>query len=277
MDAQATARQHPVIMTIATSDSGGGAGVQADLKTITSLGGFGTSVFAALTAQNGAEVRGIHALPTEFVTLQLRTVLDGFPVKAAKTGMLYSAEIIETLAGELTGKTFPLVVDPVSVSQSGYKLLRDDAVDHLIRKIIPLADLLTPNRPEAELLSGVSIENSGDVAKAADVLLQLGAKAVLIKGGHFPEYDDEHTIVDWLALPGENLRPLPHARVRTTNNHGTGCTLSAAIATFLGMGRTLEDSIRAAQDYLTRALAAAYAPGIGAGSPNFPAGACAVC
>ena len=273
MNATMNIVEHPVILSIATSDSGGGAGVQADIKTITALGGFGTSVFAALTAQNGAEVRGIHAVPTEFITLQLRTVLDGFPVKAAKTGMLYSAEIIETLARDLSGKTFPLVVDPVCVSQSGYTLLRDDAVEHLIRKVIPLADLLTPNKPEAELLAGAPIKNSGDIARAASILLEKGAKAVLIKGGHFPEYDSEHTITDWLALPGVPIKPLPHERVNTTNNHGTGCTLSAAIATFLGMGRSLEESIIAAQAYLTRALAAGYAPGIGAGSPNFLAGA----
>ena len=266
------ASTHPVILTIATSDSGGGAGVQADLKTITALGGFGTSVFAALTAQNGAEVRGIHAVPPDFVTLQLQTVLDGFPVKAAKTGMLFSSELIETVAQGLSGKLFPLVVDPVSVSQSGYKLLRDDAVEYLIRRIIPLADLLTPNKPEAELLSGIAIESSGDVHKAAAVLLDKGAKAVLIKGGHFSEYDNEHTIVDWLALPGKPLQALPHERVATTDNHGTGCTLSAAIATFLGHGRTLQDSIAAAQDYLTRALASSYAAGIGAGSPDFMVG-----
>ena len=266
-------KAHPVILTIATSDSGGGAGVQADIKTVTSLGGFGTSVFAALTAQNGAEVRGIHAVPTDFIRLQLQTVRDGFPVRAAKTGMLFSAEIMDALADELAGKDFPLVVDPVSVSQSGYQLMQDDAVEHMIRRIVPLADLLTPNRPEAELLSGVPIAGSADVEKAAAVLLEKGAGAVLIKGGHLSEYDNERTIVDWLALPGQKPMPLAHERIDTSDNHGTGCTLSAAIATFLGFGNTLEDSIRKAQEYLGRALAAGFNAGIGAGSPNFMAGA----
>lgn len=266
-------KTHPVILTIATSDSGGGAGVQADIKTITSLGGFGTSVFAALTAQNGAEVRGIHAVPTDFIRLQLQTVRDGFPVRAAKTGMLFSAEIMDALADELADKDFPLVVDPVSVSQSGYQLMQDDAVEHMVRRILPLADLLTPNRPEAELLSGVSIANSADVEKAAAVLLEKGAGAVLIKGGHLSEYDNERTIADWLVLPGQKARPLAHARIETSDNHGTGCTLSAAIATFLGFGNTLEDSIIKAQEYLGRALAGGFAAGIGAGSPNFMAGA----
>jgi hydroxymethylpyrimidine/phosphomethylpyrimidine kinase len=263
---------HPVILTIATSDSGGGAGIQADLKTITALGGFGTSVLVALTAQNGAEVRGIHPIPEDFIRLQLQTVRDGFPVRAAKTGMLYAAGIMKILARELAGKNFPLVVDPVSVSQSGFRLLREDAVETLIRDILPLAFCLTPNKFEAELLSGLSITGVSEVAEAAAVLLDRGAQAVLIKGGHFSEYDTGQTIVDWLALPGKPVRPLPHARVDTTNNHGTGCTLSAAIAVFLGLGHTLEDSILMAQDFLTRALAAGYAPGVGAGSPDFMAG-----
>lgn len=273
MNSTCPEKTHPVILTIATSDSGGGAGVQADIKTITSLGGFGTSVFAALTAQNGAEVRGIHAVPADFVRLQLRTVRDGFPVRAAKTGMLYSAEIMDALADELADKDFPLVVDPVSVSQSGYQLMQDDAVEHMLRRIVPLADLLTPNRPEAELLSGLSISSSEDVEKAAAVLLDKGAGAVLVKGGHLSEYDNERTIVDWLALPGQKVLPLAHERIETSNNHGTGCTLSAAIATFLGLGNTLEDSIREAQNYLSRALAAGFNAGIGAGSPHFMAGA----
>ncbi|MDR2162067.1 MAG: bifunctional hydroxymethylpyrimidine kinase/phosphomethylpyrimidine kinase [Desulfovibrio sp.] len=264
--------RHPVILTVAASDSGGGAGIQADLKTITVLGGFGISVLTALTAQNGAEVRGIHAVPEEFVGLQLQTVRDGFPIRAAKTGMLYSAGIMETLARNLAGKNFPLVADPVCVSQSGCRLLREDAVEALIRHILPLALCLTPNRHEAELLSGQSISGLADVGRAAALLLDRGAQAVLIKGGHFSEYDTEQTITDWLALPGRPLLSLPHPRLDTAHNHGTGCTLSAAAAFFLGQGHSLEDSIRLAQGYLMRALAAGYAPGVGAGSPDFLAG-----
>ena len=263
----------PVILTCATTDSGGGAGIQADLKTITCLGGFGTSVLAALTAQNGATVAGIHALPPEFVALQYRTVLEGFPVKAAKTGMLYSAELIEVMADCLATKNFPLVVDPVSVSQSGCQLLRDDAVESLVKRIIPLADLLTPNRPEAEMLAGMSINSVDHVKKAASRLLSMGAKAVLIKGGHFEENGE--TMTDWLITP-ETFIPLAHPRVETTNNHGTGCTLSAAIATFLGFGEPLQTAVHKAQLYLTAALRTSFCPGIGAGAPNFLGGADAV-
>ena len=262
----------PVILTIAGSDSGGGAGIQADLKTITALGGFGTSVIAALTAQNGAEVRGVHEVPAEFVGLQLATVLDGFPVKAAKMGMLASAEIISTLAASLQKRSFPLVVDPVCVSQSGHRLLREDAVETLQQLLIPLADVLTPNRPEAELLTGMSIAGAADVPKVMDRLYAMGAKAVLLKGGHFEEYEDQESMVDWLGLPGTAPVAMPHPRVDTANNHGTGCTLSAALATFLGFGYPLEQAVVSAQEYLTSALATSFAPGIGAGPPNFMVG-----
>ena len=150
----------PNILTVAGSDSGGGAGIQADLKTITMLGAYGMSVITALTAQNGLGVTGIHAPDASFVTLQLQTVLAGFPVHAAKTGMLFSSAIIGAVADGLADRSFPLVVEPVCVSQSGPRLLEEDAVDALKERILPLADLLTPNRPEAELLAGMSINLS---------------------------------------------------------------------------------------------------------------------
>ena len=259
---------YPVVLTMAGSDSGGGAGIQADLKTIMALGGFGLSVITALTAQNGAEVRGIHESPADFVLLQLETVLGGFPVKAAKTGMLSSAPIMEALAGRLRNKTFPLVVDPVCVSQSGHRLLREDAVDALRVLMIPLADLLTPNKPEAELLAGMDIDGPEQVREAMERLYRMGAKAVLLKGGHFAEYEGRASIVDWLGLPGEEPVPLSHARVETPNTHGTGCTLSAALATFLAFGLPLRQAVVNAQEYLSRALAGGFAPGIGAGPPN---------
>ena len=262
----------PVILTIAGSDSGGGAGIQADLKTVTVLGGFGVSVIAALTAQNGAGVRGIHEVPPDFVLLQLDAVRQGFPVRAAKTGMLASVPIIDALAENLAQKDFPLVVDPVCVSQSGHRLLRQDAEDALRRKILPLADVLTPNRPEAELLSGVNIRSAKDVPQAARILQDMGAGAVLLKGGHFEEYEDLEQMTDWLALPGREAIPLPHPRVETANNHGTGCTLSAALATFLGFGLPVEEAVVRAQTFLTKALARSFCPGIGAGPPNFLGG-----
>ena len=157
----------PCILTIAGSDSGGGAGIQADLKTITVIGGFGMSVITALTAQNGVGVAGIHAPEPGFVGLQLKTVREGFPIAAAKTGMLFSAEIIEAVEAGLQGREFPLVVDPVCVSQSGQRLLREDAVNALRWHILPKADLLTPNRPEAELLADMKIDSEKDIDVAA--------------------------------------------------------------------------------------------------------------
>lgn len=257
----------PCILTMAGSDSGGGAGVQADLKTIAVLGGFGLSVITALTAQNSLEVRGIHAPPAGFAALQLETVLDDFPVAAAKTGMLFSAEIIAGLAGVLgPRKSFPLVVDPVCVSQTGHKLLRDDAVDALRRDMLPLADLLTPNRPEAELLSGLSLGGPQDVAAVAGRLLDMGARAVLLKGGHMPGQDPE--VVDYLCLPGRDPEPLRQPRVDTRHTHGTGCTLSAAIAAGLGLGKPLREAVRFAQAYLNRALRTGFGLGRGFGPPN---------
>ena len=226
----------PCILTIAGSDSGGGAGIQADLKTITVIGGFGMSVITALTAQNGVGVAGIHAPEPGFVGLQLKTVREGFPIAAAKTGMLFSAEIIEAVEAGLQGREFPLVVDPVCVSQSGQRLLREDAVNALRWHILPKADLLTPNRPEAELLADMKIDSEKDIDVAARKLLDMGPKAVLIKGGHFGSASDAE-FTDWLALPDEPLIALKQPGVKTSNNHGTGCTLSAAIATYLGRAR----------------------------------------
>lgn len=261
-------RTPPCVLTIAGSDSGGGAGIQADLKTITVLGGYGMSVITALTAQNGLGVTGIHAPEADFVALQLATVLDGFPVAAAKTGMLFSAPIMEAVADALKERTFPLVVDPVSVSQSGHALLRPDAVEALVSRILPLADLLTPNRPEAEMLASMSIRTDDDVRKAIARLLDMGPAAVLLKGGHFDAGD---TLVDWLGVPGQEPVPLPQPRVNTPNNHGTGCTLSAAIATWLAHGCSMREAVVRAQQYLNLCLRASYAPGKGIGPVNHAA------
>lgn len=255
-------------MTVAGSDSGGGAGIQGDIKTIMALGGFGVSVITALTAQNGAGVAGIHESPADFVALQLATVREGFSVRAAKTGMLFSSAIMEAVADALRTRDFPLVVDPVCVSQSGCALLREDALDAMRSLMIPLADVLTPNRPEAELLTGESIENPARMGRALEILHAMGAKAVLLKGGHFAEYEERDEIVDWLSLPGEIPVPLSHIRVNTVNNHGTGCALSAALATGLAFGMNMRQAVISAQSFVTRAMGASYTPGIGAGPPN---------
>lgn len=166
----------PCVLTIAGSDSGGGAGIQADLKTITMLGGYGASVITALTAQNTAAVTGIHAPSAKFVALQLKTVLDDIKVDAAKTGMLFSAPIIEALAGILKNKSFPLVVDPVCVATSGGKLLQDDAVEAMVDRMFPLADLLTPNLPETELFTGLTIKTREDIFSGREDAPQDGAE-----------------------------------------------------------------------------------------------------
>ncbi len=263
--------KNPVILTIAGSDSGGGAGIQADSKTITVLGGFATTVITALTAQNGLGVNGVYEIPPSFIVKQLLAVDEGFPIKAAKTGMLASCEIIEALGEVLCKRSYPLVVDPVCVSQSGHRLLKENAVEALVKVMLPLADILTPNKPEAEVLTGIEIRSSKDTKRVLDRLLHLGAKAVLLKGGHFEEYEGQKMMVDWLATADGQVLALPHERVETCNNHGTGCTLSAAIATFLGRGESLESAVKQSVAYLCRALAKAYAPGLGAGPPNFMA------
>lgn len=260
----------PNILTVAGSDSGGGAGIQADLKTVMALGGYGMSVITALTAQNGLGVLGVHAPEPEFVALQLKAVLEGFPVAAAKTGMLFSAEIIRVVAAGLRDRGFPLVADPVAVSQSGSPLLRDDAVDALKEEMIPICDLLTPNVPEAALLTGLEIRDGDGILAAGERLLDMGAAAVLVKGGHTE--DGGIMVTDRLFRKGREPLILPQPRVETINNHGTGCTLSAAIATRLGHGMPLEVAIRNAQEYLNRALRHAWAPGLGCGPVNHAAG-----
>lgn len=254
----------PCILTIAGSDSGGGAGIQADLKAITMLGGYGASVITALTAQNTKAVTSIHAPSAKFVARQLKTVLDDIQVDAAKTGMLFSAPIIKGVAHILKKKTFPLVVDPVCVATSGAKLLKDDAVEAMVDLIFPLADLLTPNIPEAELFTGVKIKKREDALRAARLLLKMGPKAVLIKGGH----SDGLAITDWYVTPGMEPIPFMQQRVKTDCTHGTGCTLSAAIATGLGQGLEMGQAILRAQEYLNLALRAGYRLGEGGGPPN---------
>ncbi|WP_027185164.1 bifunctional hydroxymethylpyrimidine kinase/phosphomethylpyrimidine kinase [Desulfovibrio inopinatus] len=256
----------PCILTIAGSDSCGGAGIQADLKTIMMQGGYGLSVITALTAQNTQGVTAIHAPPADFVAKQLETVLSDIPIQAAKTGMLFSAAIITALSDILVHTNFPLVVDPVCVSQSGHQLMQSDAISALKERLIPRADLLTPNRHEAELLSGIRITDAASRDASIQVLLGLGAKAVLLKGGHFDEETD--TATDWLAVGDKPAIPLQMPRIATKNAHGTGCTLSAAIASWLGRGLMMEDAIRRAQAFLNLALSEAFDLGAGSGPPN---------
>ncbi len=261
---EATTYVPPCVLTIAGSDSGGGAGIQADLKTMTVLGTYGLSVITALTAQNTTGVYGIEPASPSFAAKQLEVVLDDFPIRAAKTGMLFSAGIIEALAPLLETVSFPLVVDPVCVSQSGHRLLEESAIDALRTRILPLAALVTPNRPEAETLTGMSIDSPEDVREAVARILSMGSQAVLLKGGHF----EGEAMVDWLGLPGKDPIPLRHARVATHNAHGTGCTLSAAIASWLAKGHDLEDAVTRGKDYLLLALEQGFDLGRGDGPTN---------
>ena len=254
----------PTLLTIAGSDSCGGAGAQADLKVFAMLGGYGASVLTALTAQNTTGVSGIHAVPGAFVLQQYQAVTSDLNVRAAKTGMLHSAEVIQALAEVLARRSFPLVVDPVCVSQSGTRLLEESAVAALARSIFPQADLLTPNIPEAELFAGLRIKSAQDICEAGERLLALGPKAVLIKGGHM----DSPASTDWYVTPGQKAIPLMQARVDTKNLHGTGCALSAAITAHLGQGLEMLVAVRRAQHYLQAALRSSYAVGAGGGSPN---------
>lgn len=260
----------PCVLTIAGSDSGGGAGIQADLKALMMQGAYGLSVITALTAQNTRGVTAIEAPTPGFVAEQLRVVRADFPIRAAKTGMLFSEPIIEAVADGLSGKDFPLVVDPVCVAQSGARLLLPEAVAALAARILPLADLLTPNRHEAALLAGMAIDSPTDVREAADRLLTKGVKAVLIKGGHFSPAgkDGEARVTDLLATCQGTVREYVRPHVTTRNTHGTGCTLSAAIAAQLALGKPLGEAVEAARDYLQLALETAWDLGDGDGPVN---------
>jgi hydroxymethylpyrimidine/phosphomethylpyrimidine kinase len=223
----------PVALTIASSDSGGGAGIQADLKAFAHSDCHGASVIVALTAQNTQGVRAIHECPPEFVREQLEAVFDDLPVAAAKTGMLFSAAIIETVADYLAGHRVPLIVDPVMVASSGAKLLRDDAVDALVQRLFPLATVITPNLPEAQALTGMDVENRRALAER---LHDLGAPAVVITGGH-GERPVEH------FFDGENHLEIPVPRHQTGATHGAGCTHSATLAALLARGEELPAAV----------------------------------
>ena len=252
----------PTALTIAGSDSGGGAGIQADLKAFEAHGVFGMSVVTALTAQNSHEVTAVHPVPAEFVTAQIDAVASDLPVGAVKTGMLMSPEIVEAVAEGLARWAMaPLVVDPVMVSKSGDALLEPDAVATVARRMLPLADLVTPNAHEAARLTGLDVRTLDDARRAADQILAMGPRAVLIKGGHL---DGEADAVDLLATAaGETV--FREARIDTPNTHGTGCTYASAIAAGLALGYDLEDAVGRARRYLQQAIRHSFRLGAGHG------------
>lgn len=248
----------PRCLTIATSDSGGGAGIQADLKAFASLGCHGTSAIVALTAQNTLAVTGVHEAPPEFARAQLDAVFDDIGVDAAKTGMLFSARIIEAVSDFLTERPVPLVVDPVMVAASGAKLLQDDAVSALVGELFPLATVVTPNLHEACALAGRPYAEDADRLELAEALHELGAAAVVVTGGHGAE------AVDWL-FDGERHVPIPVERHGEEATHGAGCTHSASLAALLAWGENLEDAARGAAAIASDAVRNGLA-GIGGGS-----------
>jgi hydroxymethylpyrimidine/phosphomethylpyrimidine kinase len=248
------------VLVVAGSDSGGGAGVQADIKTVTALGGFAMTAVTALTAQNTLGVAAIHAVPIAFVRQQIEVVLDDLGADAVKTGMLHSAAIVEAVVERLVAlaPAVPLVADPVMVAQSGASLLEDSAVDALRRLLLPVARLVTPNAPEAARLTGLEVEDVEGQKRAAERLLRLGAKAALVKGGHIAGEKVSDVLADETAI-----RVLSAPRIDTRQTHGTGCTLASAIATGLAQGLRLAQAVDRARAYLWQALATA--PGLGRG------------
>jgi hydroxymethylpyrimidine/phosphomethylpyrimidine kinase len=238
-----------VAMTIAGSDSGGGAGIQADLKTFQALGVYGASTLTAITAQNTVGVRAVHEVPVEVVAAQIDAVMDDIGVDAAKTGMLFSAQIIGAVAERIRHWGIDrLVVDPVMVAKSGDRLLREDAVHALVRDLLPLALVLTPNLPEAEVLVGRSLETDDDIRQAARDIFALGPRTVVMKGGH-----RQGEAVDVL-FDGQTFHTFVSERFDTPNTHGTGCTFSAAITAGLARGLGVVDAVGEAKRYVSEAI-----------------------
>jgi hydroxymethylpyrimidine/phosphomethylpyrimidine kinase len=240
-------------LTIAGSDSGGGAGIQADLKTFAARGVFGMSALTALTAQNTLGVQGVFEIPPDFVALQIDSVVSDIGVDVVKTGMLSSAPIIAVIAAKVSQyQLSPLVVDPVMVAKGGDLLLRDDARTALIELLLPLATVVTPNLHEAQVLCGFEIHTLAEMRQAAQLIYGMGARNVVVKGGHLPAESDA---ID-LLYDGREFQEFRAARLQTRNDHGTGCTFASAIAAELAKGNEVPEAVRIAKDYLTRVLRA---------------------
>jgi len=246
------------VLIIAGSDSGGGAGIQADIKTVTMLGGYAATAITALTIQNTLGVSGVHAAPLEVVEAQARAVLDDIGADVIKTGMLGDAPTVELVARLIEEAALPAVVDPVMVAKGGAALLAQDAVRAVRERLLPRAALLTPNAPEAEALTGIAVASPDDQRRAGEALLQAGAQAVLMKGGHLP---GERVVDILMTASGETV--FEAERIQTRHTHGTGCTLASACATGLAQGLPLTDAVARAWAYVQEALA--RAPGLGKG------------
>ncbi len=253
-----------IALTIAGSDSGGGAGIQADLKTFSALGVYGMSVLTSITAQNTLGVQGVHDLPPDFVGLQIDSVMQDIGADAVKTGMLSNTQIIKIVNKKIKKyQVKNLVIDPVMVAKGGDRLLREDAIEALKEDLIPLAMVVTPNLSEAEVLTGLKIKNIDDMKEAARKIYKLGPKNVLIKGGHLLS----NQAVD-LLYNGESFKEFSSERINTKNTHGTGCTLSSAIAVGLAQEREVEEAVEIAKRYITLAIKNSLAIGHGHGPLN---------
>lgn len=236
-------------LTIAGSDSGGGAGIQADLKAFSAQGVFGMSVITAVTAQNTCEVRGVQNIDLPMIEQQLEAVFDDIHIDAVKIGMLGSPEVVETVANTLQHYNIPaLIVDPVMVSKAGHHLLPEQAIVTLKEKILPMATLVTPNVPEAEVLTGLTIETTRQMEAACKKIHALGAQAVLLKGGHLTGDPND------LLYDGERFVLFKGQRIQTKNTHGTGCTLASAITANMAKGNTLGEAVQRAKQYITNAI-----------------------
>jgi hydroxymethylpyrimidine/phosphomethylpyrimidine kinase len=265
MTSNSPGRTPPRILAIAGSDSSGGAGIQADIKTITMLGGYAMTAITAITAQNTVGVQGIAAIAREMVAQQIASCVDDIGVDAIKIGMLATPKVIAAVAKALAAVDAPIVVDPVMIATSGAVLVGPEAVAALRAELFPRAALITPNLPELAHLAGRALPSHDAMVEAAGELATATGAAVLAKGGHAPE--DGHgakTITDVLIVPGEPLVSFTHARIATRHTHGTGCTLSSAIATLLGRGEPLAVAVAQARIYVRMAIEAA--PGFGTGS-----------
>ena len=263
MNARAVPFRYPRVLSIAGSDSGGGAGIQADLKTFAALGCYGMTAITALTAQNTLGVRAIHAVPPEMLRDQIDAVVEDIGVDAVKIGMLHSAVTVRTVAEAIDRHRLPRVVlDPVMMSTSGAVLIDDEAIAVLVAELFPRAVVITPNLDEAALLVGTRLSSEASMEAAARRLLAMGARAVLLKGGHLAG----DTVSDLLMTQPADAEWMRAPRIDTGNTHGTGCTLSSAIAAHLALGASLRDAVASARAYVRGALEAGAAVRTGAGS-----------
>jgi hydroxymethylpyrimidine/phosphomethylpyrimidine kinase len=256
-------RRIPTAMTIAGSDSGGGAGIQADLKTFAALGVYGTSALTAITAQNTIGVTGVHEIPTDIIAAQIEAIITDIGADAVKTGMLSSSAIVEVVAQELKRhRVEALVIDPVMVAKSGDPLLQQEAVEALRAKLVPLAAVVTPNIPEAEVLTGLKITSLDDMRLAAEKIIEMDVRGVVVKGGHLvgPATD--------LFYDGSRFQEFTAPRIDTKNTHGTGCTFASAIAAGLARRLSVIDSVAQAKEYVTEAIRRSFPIGQGHGPLN---------